>query len=248
MSLRNFMNKHQKPVLTGQRFKTRKRGSSREGPRMCCTIADVSQRVNWPLQFVYSLEPEMLTTYNPALLLDPYKQYKLDSCCVVLKYEKEKFEPTVFRDTLVQGLNEAGDDLEAVAKFLDSTGSRLDYRRYADTLFDILVAGNTALPLKPQQYTEQRIFASQAPGITSIELNNNLGQCPGLSHRSKQTHKPIAGWESLQTKLSPPPPAQRERKLKAGDRLCSRAGLYPPRQTQRAEALTLAGYTASASV
>nr|KAF6468986.1 basic leucine zipper and W2 domains 2 [Molossus molossus] len=83
---RNFMNKHQKPVLTGQRFKTRKRD------------------------------------------------------------EKEKFEPTVFRDTLVQGLNEAGDDLEAVAKFLDSTGSRLDYRRYADTLFDILVAGSMLAP------------------------------------------------------------------------------------------------------
>lgn len=56
--------------------------------------------------------------------------------------EKEKFEPTVFRDTIVQGLNEAGDDLEAVAKFLDATGSRLDYRRYADTLFDILIAGS----------------------------------------------------------------------------------------------------------
>uniref|UniRef100_A0A8I5N475 5MP1/2-like HEAT domain-containing protein n=1 Tax=Papio anubis TaxID=9555 RepID=A0A8I5N475_PAPAN len=62
------------------------------------------------------------------------------------KDEKEKFEPTVFRDTLVQGLNEAGDDLEAVAKFLDSTGSRLDYRRYADTLFDILVAGSMLAP------------------------------------------------------------------------------------------------------
>jgi len=56
--------------------------------------------------------------------------------------EKEKFEPTVFRDTIVQGLNEAGSDLEAIAKFLDSAGSRLDYRRYADTLFDILVAGS----------------------------------------------------------------------------------------------------------
>ncbi|NWI68719.1 BZW2 protein, partial [Todus mexicanus] len=56
--------------------------------------------------------------------------------------EKEKFEPTVFRDTIVQGLNEAGNDLEAIAKFLDATGSRLDYRRYADTLFDILVAGS----------------------------------------------------------------------------------------------------------
>uniref|UniRef100_A0A2D4Q6C1 5MP1/2-like HEAT domain-containing protein n=1 Tax=Micrurus surinamensis TaxID=129470 RepID=A0A2D4Q6C1_MICSU len=80
------MNKNQKPVLTGQRFKTRKRD------------------------------------------------------------EKEKFEPTVFRDTIVQVLNEAGDDLEAVAKFLDTTGSRLDYRRYADTLFDILIAGSMLAP------------------------------------------------------------------------------------------------------
>ncbi|XP_077124170.1 eIF5-mimic protein 1 isoform X2 [Ranitomeya variabilis] len=80
------MNKHQKPVLTGQRFKTRKRD------------------------------------------------------------EKEKFEPTVFRDTIIQGLNEAGNELESVAKFLDTTGSRLDYRRYADTLFDILIAGSMLAP------------------------------------------------------------------------------------------------------
>lgn len=85
---RTFMNtgKQQKPVLTGQRFKTRKRD------------------------------------------------------------EKEKFEPTVFRDTIVQGLNEAGGDLDALAKFLDVTGSRLDYRRYADTLFDILIAGSMLAP------------------------------------------------------------------------------------------------------
>ena len=56
--------------------------------------------------------------------------------------EKEKFEPTVFRDTIVSGLNEASGDLDAVAKFLDVTGSRLDYRRYADTLFDILITGS----------------------------------------------------------------------------------------------------------
>uniref|UniRef100_A0A674DWC9 eIF5-mimic protein 1 n=1 Tax=Salmo trutta TaxID=8032 RepID=A0A674DWC9_SALTR len=60
--------------------------------------------------------------------------------------EKEKFEPTVFRDTIILGLNEAGGDLDAVAKFLDVTGSRLDYRRYADTLFDILIAGSMLAP------------------------------------------------------------------------------------------------------
>ncbi len=64
------------------------------------------------------------------------------SCVCSLTDEKEKFEPTVFRDTIVQGLNEAGGDLDAVAKFLDVTGSKLDYRRYADTLFDILMAGS----------------------------------------------------------------------------------------------------------
>ncbi len=64
------------------------------------------------------------------------------SCVSSLTDEKEKFEPTVFRDTIVQGLNEAGGDLDAVAKFLDVTGSKLDYRRYADTLFDILMAGS----------------------------------------------------------------------------------------------------------
>ncbi|XP_061109997.1 eIF5-mimic protein 1 isoform X2 [Conger conger] len=78
--------KQQKPVLTGQRFKTRKRD------------------------------------------------------------EKEKFEPTVFRDSILVGLSETSGDLEAVTKFLDVTGSRLDYRRYAETLFDILIAGSMLAP------------------------------------------------------------------------------------------------------
>ncbi|KAL2080496.1 hypothetical protein ACEWY4_024289 [Coilia grayii] len=67
-------------------------------------------------------------------------------CVYVCADEKEKFEPTVFRDTIVLGLNESGGDLDAVAKFLDATGSRLDYRRYADTLFDILIAGSMLAP------------------------------------------------------------------------------------------------------
>jgi len=55
--------------------------------------------------------------------------------------EKERFDPTQFQEHIVQGLNQTGPDLEAVAKFLDSSGAKLDYRRYAETLFDILVAG-----------------------------------------------------------------------------------------------------------
>ena len=55
--------------------------------------------------------------------------------------EKEKFDPLGFRDAVIQGLDKAGPDLDAVSKFLDSAGSKLDYRRYGEALFDILIAG-----------------------------------------------------------------------------------------------------------
>ncbi|XP_013391605.1 basic leucine zipper and W2 domain-containing protein 1 isoform X2 [Lingula anatina] len=59
--------------------------------------------------------------------------------------EKEKYDPSGFRDTVVQGLNEAG-NLELVSKYLDSAGSKLNYRGYADALFDILFAGGLLAP------------------------------------------------------------------------------------------------------
>lgn len=55
--------------------------------------------------------------------------------------EKERFDPSHFQESIVQGLDQCGYDLEAVAKFLDASGGKLDYRRYAESLFDILVAG-----------------------------------------------------------------------------------------------------------
>ncbi|KAG1687681.1 Basic leucine zipper and W2 domain-containing protein 2 [Nymphon striatum] len=60
--------------------------------------------------------------------------------------EKEKYDPAGFRDSILLGLKEAGNDLEAVSKFLDVSGSKLDYRRYAETLFDILLAGGILAP------------------------------------------------------------------------------------------------------
>lgn len=60
--------------------------------------------------------------------------------------EREKYDPTGFRDSIVQGLNEAGSDLEQVSKFLDTAGSKLDYRRYGETLFDIFIAGGILAP------------------------------------------------------------------------------------------------------
>jgi hypothetical protein len=60
--------------------------------------------------------------------------------------EKEKYDPTAFRDAVLQGLNEAGPDLEQISKYLDTAGSKLNYRRYAETLLDILFAGGILAP------------------------------------------------------------------------------------------------------
>jgi hypothetical protein len=60
--------------------------------------------------------------------------------------EKEKYDPVGFRDAVLQGFNEAGGDLDKLSKYLDSAGAKLDYRRYADTLFDILFAGGILAP------------------------------------------------------------------------------------------------------
>lgn len=60
--------------------------------------------------------------------------------------EKEKYDPSGFRDSILVGLDKAGPDLEAVSKFLDTAGSKLDYRRYGEALFDILIAGGLLIP------------------------------------------------------------------------------------------------------
>lgn len=103
--------KQQKPTLTGQRFKTRKRG--------------------WPPFSFLSLSFSVHT----------FIHFLTSDLCSFLVDEKERFDPTQFQESIVQGLNQSGTDLEAVAKFLDASGGKLDYRRYAETLFDILVAG-----------------------------------------------------------------------------------------------------------
>lgn len=82
-----------------------------------------------------------------------------------LSDEKEKFDPHGFRDAVIAGLEKA-EDLEQISKFLDTAGNKLDYRRYGEVLFDILIAGGLLVPggsisqdgEKP--YTKACIFAA----------------------------------------------------------------------------------------
>lgn len=55
--------------------------------------------------------------------------------------EREKYDPTGFRDAVIAGLEKTEGDLEEISKFLHSAGNKLDYRRYGEVLFDILIAG-----------------------------------------------------------------------------------------------------------
>ncbi|XP_062520078.1 eIF5-mimic protein 1-like [Corticium candelabrum] len=59
--------------------------------------------------------------------------------------EKEKYEPLTFRDSIIAGLNASG-DLEKASKYLDGAASSLDYHRYAEVLFDVLIAGGMLAP------------------------------------------------------------------------------------------------------
>lgn len=60
--------------------------------------------------------------------------------------EKEKYDPTAFRDQIIAGLGECGGDLDQVSIYLDKAGSKLNYRRYGEVLFDTLIAGGILAP------------------------------------------------------------------------------------------------------
>lgn len=66
--------------------------------------------------------------------------------CFSLLDEKEKFDPQGFRDNILLGIKETNGDLEALSKYLDVAGSKLDYRRYGEPLCDILIAGGLLAP------------------------------------------------------------------------------------------------------
>lgn len=82
--------------------------------------------------------------------------------------EKEKYDPAGFRDYIVIGLNAAGSDLDAIWKFLDSAGSKVDYRRYGEALFDILIAGGLLGEENIACFVKN--FRSNSPGFVLISF------------------------------------------------------------------------------
>lgn len=59
--------------------------------------------------------------------------------------EKVKYDPKEFSEQLITSLNEAK-TLEEISKYLDKAGSEMDYRRYAEQLFDVMITGTMLAP------------------------------------------------------------------------------------------------------
>merc|ERR1712012_407150 len=122
--------------------------STLPGLRQSCradTEIDISSLVSVFLIICMSQKAEL-----PSLTGHRTKTRKRD--------EKQVNNPTGFRDSVIEGLSktgqegsditeiEVGVDLDAVFKFLDTAGNKLDYRRYGEVLLEILIAGGLLAP------------------------------------------------------------------------------------------------------
>merc|ERR1712200_124789 len=62
--------------------------------------------------------------------------------------DKKIYDPTGFRDFLIEGLDQTGSDLDQIFKFSDTSANKTDYdyRRYGEPLLEILIAGGLLAP------------------------------------------------------------------------------------------------------
>lgn len=101
---------------------------------------------------------------------------------------------------MLAGLAEAGEDPESIYKFLDTAGSKLDYRRYGEALFDVLIAGGL-LGINEHITSQSQLLSikfSLAPGGTIVQDG------VGKSCRTEtclfcgpDTIEHIKGWEQV---------------------------------------------------
>ena len=119
--------------------------------------------------------------------------------------EKKQYDPSGFRESILEGLNECNGDLEAVSKFLDSASSKLDYRRYGVTLIEILIAGGLLgsqcrIITLPLSYRTNYYF-SPAPGGILIQDGDGICQTKTCLFGMASTMEQVKAWEQVFVKL-----------------------------------------------
>ncbi|CAH1112602.1 unnamed protein product [Psylliodes chrysocephalus] len=95
--------------------------------------------------------------------------------------EKERYDPNGFRDAIISGLDKCSNDFEAISRYLDGAGNKLDYRRYGESLFDILIAGGILVPGGTLSQEGEGPFGTEAcifntPDEINMEIMKNWEQ------------------------------------------------------------------------
>jgi len=61
--------------------------------------------------------------------------------------EKERYEPTLFRDAIIAGSEDVGNNHDQILRYLcDTATGKLDVKRYGETLLDVLFVGGIIAP------------------------------------------------------------------------------------------------------
>ncbi|XP_011404029.1 PREDICTED: basic leucine zipper and W2 domain-containing protein 1-like [Amphimedon queenslandica] len=86
--------------------------------------------------------------------------------------EKVKYDAESFADTVISKLNETDGSPEALSTVLAKEGETLDYRRYAESLLEILIAGGILAPggkVESDQPSSFCVFLA-TPTVTGLKL------------------------------------------------------------------------------
>merc|ERR1711920_497905 len=122
-----------------------------------CSLSYIRLKINLKKKTFYSKSINLILTRFFAFVLIPNETNCMSQKAPLpsltghrlktrKRDEKKQYDPTGFRDAILEGLEAAGSDLDAVSKFLDVSGSKLDYRRYGVNLIEILIAGGLLAP------------------------------------------------------------------------------------------------------
>ncbi|KAJ2623126.1 hypothetical protein GGF44_005345, partial [Coemansia sp. RSA 1694] len=107
-----------------------------------------------------------------------------------------KYEPEDFRDNILQVIEDIEPtDYTKISSALDSAGNTLDYRRYGDTFFEVLVTGGIIAPGGIIEYDNER-------GKLPVSLFVLAASNDGAAAEQEQLLAGAKNWTTLIVKLT----------------------------------------------
>ncbi|KAJ2414050.1 hypothetical protein GGI10_002649 [Coemansia sp. RSA 2530] len=112
-----------------------------------------------------------------------------------------KYEPEDFRDNILQVIEDISPtDYAKISSALDSAGNTLDYRRYGDTFFEVLVTGGIIAPGGIIEYDDERGKLPVSLFVLA-STDNSTGEGTA-AEKQKQVLAGAKNWTNLVIKLT----------------------------------------------